>query len=242
VTSPPLEVFEWIGKAVQQHLSECKAEWRAFTEGCRADHAETKNQHLLIIQSVKDLMATVKNGDPGPKGDKGDPGDRGDKGDPGERGEKGDPGIDGIHGRDGIDGKDGSDGVGIVSALQNDAGELVLKFSDGDEQNLGVVRGEIGEKGETGEKGEKGEAGIISAEALADAYKGIWTEGEYQRGQLVTWGGSTWLAKETNAEKPGDNNSSWQLIVKRGRDGKSGERGEKGEKGETGKPGKDGRY
>lgn len=223
MNSPPLEVFEWIGKAVQQHINECKADWRAFTEGCRADHAEAKNETLLLIQSVKDVMATVKNGEPGPKGDKGDRGEKGDKGDSGERGEKGDPGIDGKDGRDGVDGKDGSNGI------------------DGKDGEPGLP-GEKGEKGETGEKGEKGEAGIISAEALADAYKGVWSEGEYQRGQTVTWGGSLWLAKETNSEKPGDNNDNWQLIVKRGRDGKNGERGEKGEKGETGKPGKDGRY
>lgn len=218
MTSPPLEVFEWIGKAVQQQLNECKADWRAFTEGCRADYAETKNQELLLIQSVRDLMATVKDGEPGPIGPKGDPGEKGDKGDPGERGEKGEPGIDGKDGTNGIDGKDGSNGI------------------DGKDG----APGPQGEKGDAGERGEKGDPGIISAEALADAYKGVWTEGEFERGQVVTWGGSLWLSKEANSEKPGDNNDKWQLIVKRGRDGKNGERGEKGEKGDAGRNGKDG--
>lgn len=68
----------------------------------------------------------------------------------------------------------------IQSATVNDAGELILTYSDGTAENLGVVRGEDGEqgapglrgvagkkgkdgeKGETGENGKDGEDGVIT--------------------------------------------------------------------------------
>ena len=48
----------------------------------------------------------------------------------------------------------------ISGAFINDAGELVLNYSDGSLQNLGVVTGEKGEQGEQGAQGDKGDAGI----------------------------------------------------------------------------------
>lgn len=52
---------------------------------------------------------------------------------------------------------------------------------------------------------------------LADSYKGTWLPGNYERGALVTHGGSCWLAVERCDGKPGIS-SGWRLIVKRGRD------------------------
>lgn len=101
----------------------------------------------------------------GEKGDKGDTGVQGEKGDKGDTGEQGIQGVagkdgkDGINGTNGVDGKDGTngkDGVGIANVLINTSGELELTFSDGQQINLGNVKGS---KGDTGEQGIQGVAG-----------------------------------------------------------------------------------
>lgn len=121
-------------------------------------------------------LGTIK-GEKGDKGDTGVQGEKGDKGDTGAKGEKGDKGDtgeqgiqglagkdgkDGINGTDGVDGKDGTngkDGVGIANVLINTSGELELTFSDGQQINLGNVKGSKGDKGDTGEQGVQGIAG-----------------------------------------------------------------------------------
>lgn len=60
------------------------------------------------------------------------------------------------------------------------------------------------------------------AKTLADSYKGTWQLSAfdpYERGTAVTFDGSLWLAPTTTRAKPG-NDDTWQMIVKRGRDGK----------------------
>ncbi len=54
-------------------------------------------------------------------------------------------------------------------------------------------------------------------------YLGIWADTTlYGKGQLVTCGGSMWIAKSASiARRPGTD-SSWQLIVKKGSDGRAG--------------------
>jgi integrin beta 3 len=50
-------------------------------------------------------------------------------------------------------------------------------------------------------------------------YRGVYHEGtEYERGDVVTWGGSLWHCDEPTKEKPGTD--SWTLAAKKGRDGK----------------------
>lgn len=51
-------------------------------------------------------------------------------------------------------------------------------------------------------------------------YLGVHDAGEaYESGDAVTHGGSLWIAKERTSAKPGAD-STWQLAVKRGKDGK----------------------
>jgi len=51
-------------------------------------------------------------------------------------------------------------------------------------------------------------------------YKGTWSKDHtYQGGDVVTHGGSMWIAKELNSTKPGESDY-WVLAVKRGKDGK----------------------
>ena len=54
---------------------------------------------------------------------------------------------------------DSSDVIGIANAQINENGELILIYSDGNEQNLGVVVGKDGEDGEKGSDGSDGKDG-----------------------------------------------------------------------------------
>ena len=79
-------------------------------------------------------------------------------------GKDGDNGQDGLDGKDGINGKDGIDGVSITDVDINDAGELVLAFSDKKSVNLGKVVGASGIQGPKGDKGDKGVKGDTGAQ------------------------------------------------------------------------------
>ena len=54
---------------------------------------------------------------------------------------------------------DSSDVIGIANAQINENGELILIYSDGNEQNLGVVVGKDGSDGKDGEDGSNGKDG-----------------------------------------------------------------------------------
>lgn len=109
-------------------------------------------------------------GDTGPQGAPGKDGERGPQGEPGKDGAAGPQGIpgtdgkDGAPGADGAPGKDGTDGRGINTAWVNDNGELQLEYSDGEEDNLGNVKGPRGAKGDKGDKGDPGEPGASGVE------------------------------------------------------------------------------
>jgi len=123
----------------------------------------------------------------------------------GEPGKQGEPGADGRDGLPGVPGPAGRDGA----------------------------NGKDGINGKDGEQGPKGEDGIVTAEAFADVYKGIWAAAEYERGSIVTFAGSLFVSLAKTTDKP-ETSENWKLIVKRGRDGKDGKNGAKGEKGDRG--------
>lgn len=76
---------------------------------------------------------------------------------------------------------------------------------------------------------------------LADAYKGIWNaSSEYKRGNVVTCGGSSFLALRDGPSKPETADCGWILWVKRGRDGKDGKDGARGPQGMKGDRGESG--
>lgn len=66
--------------------------------------------------------------------------------------------AEGPQGPAGESGERGADGRGIESVEQR-GGDLIFRFTDGAEVNLGRVTGEQGERGEPGERGEVGPAG-----------------------------------------------------------------------------------
>jgi len=52
-------------------------------------------------------------------------------------------------------------------------------------------------------------------------YRGVFSPGSYEPGDVVTWAGSAWHCEEATSEKPGEIGSkAWTLAIKRGRDGK----------------------
>lgn len=67
----------------------------------------------------------------------------------GKDGADGRNGSDGSNGRDGRDGVDGSDGRGIESADLDNAGHLILTFTDGEQIDVGRVVGRDGKDGIT---------------------------------------------------------------------------------------------
>ncbi len=79
---------------------------------------------------------------------------------PGAQGAPGGQGIQGNPGQDGQDGADGSNGRGVAN-MQITDGDLVVSYSDGQEQNLGVVTGQRGTQGPQGPQGEPGANGLV---------------------------------------------------------------------------------
>ncbi len=52
-------------------------------------------------------------------------------------------------------------------------------------------------------------------------YREVWREGEFERGDVVTWGGSAWHCQGKTMDKPGTS-AAWRLMVKEGARGKDG--------------------
>lgn len=142
-------------------------------------------------------LETLAKGEQGPAGPQGLPGP---KGDPGRDGL---PGLS-LKGEDGKPGQNGADGLG---------------FDD-----LAVLHD--GERGVTFRfiKGDRIKEFTVTVPALI--YRGIYTTGKsYDKGDMVTWGGSTFHCEKATMNKPEDNSGDWKLAVKRGGDGRNGKDG-----------------
>lgn len=174
-------------------------------------------------------------GEPGPKGDPGPQGPAGAKGETGERGADGDigpqglpgesirgeggaPGKDGEHGADGATGRDGRDGLPGIAGKDGAPG---LNGRDGFSlEDFDVT---LAEDGRTlAMKFVRGETVIERKIKLPSIqYREVWREGEYERGDVVTWAGSAWHCQQATTDKPGSS-SAWKLMVKEGRPGERG--------------------
>lgn len=78
------------------------------------------------------------------------------------------------------------------------------------------VPGPPGPSGPAGRDGSDGKDGTPGLQ-----YCGVYVDGRtYERGDLVTYGGSAWHCNEPTTTRPGDGAKGWTLMVKRGRDGK----------------------
>jgi polyribonucleotide nucleotidyltransferase len=65
----------------------------------------------------------------------------------------------------------------------------------------------------------------VCGSSLALIDRGVWKAGQFETGDVVSQGGSLWIAQRTTDKQPGHDNSDWRLSVKRGRDGKDGKPG-----------------
>lgn len=156
----------------------------------------------------------------------------------GQDGKDGQDGIDGLDGKDGIDGRDGAagrdgrDGAPGLNGKDGAPGRDGLGFDDlvpyEDEKTFGF---------DFFKEGQPPKQFRYAKTTFADVWQGVWKAGAYDRGQVVTWGGSTFVAMKDTETKPETPNSDWVLCVKRGRDGKDGKPGEKGNTGDKGERG-----
>jgi hypothetical protein len=100
-------------------------------------------------------------------------------------------------------------------------------------------QGDVGPPGPPGPQGEPGPIGLTGKDGAGPSRgraRGPWTGSVfYHQDDMVSCGGSGWVALVEGATgRPGDS-KDWQLFVKKGRDGKDGERGERGPIGPAGK-------
>lgn len=127
------------------------------------------------------------------------------------------------------------DGIGLADALKDQDGCLVLVMTDGTTKNLGRIDGENGKTFTlddfdivpVDERTIK--MGFVVGDTMHSfelafpfpIYRGVFREAEtYERGDMVTWAGSTWHCDEPKGLKPGAPDSGWTLAVKAGRPGK----------------------
>lgn len=189
-------------------------------------------------------------GPQGPQGEQGLPGidgPRGEKGDPGRDGvglagalidrngslmltlsdgtvrelgpivgKDGSSGARGSDGRDGIDGKDGLSFTDFDFEPEYDGERTIrLKWTNGAKEHVRELRLPI---------------------ALD---RGPWNATKtYERGDMVSYAGSMWIAQRETKSKP-NGCDDWRLAVKKGLDGRDGKEGPKGDKGDPGRPGVD---
>lgn len=192
-------------------------------------------------------------GERGEPGESGPPGRDGVDGKNGMDGARGEKGADGLHGKDGRDGRDGKDGEPGRDATQLDPLPAIDEAKSYPRGTWASHRGGLWKAlAQTdGMQGWQvmvdGVAAIGAVEAgnlrsfvltIATAsgktlelpfhvpamiYRGIWKEGEYERGDCVTWGGSMFHCDaEKTTDKP-ETSPAWKLCAKRGRDGKDAE-------------------
>ena len=206
-------------------------------------------------------------GPQGEAGPPGGVGERGEAGPQGERGEPGLAGKDGSNGMQGERGDPGKDGIGLAGAVINREGQLVVTLADGAVHTLGEVVGKDGADGKDGEPGKDGRDGFslddftiepLDERTFSFGFKqgettkwhrlrfpvvldrGVYKRGtKYERGDLVTFGGFSWIARKDNpdGDPVRETDDNWHMAARRGRDGKDGKDGKNGERGPQGEPG-----
>jgi hypothetical protein len=162
----------------------------------------------VAMAAAKRALEEVRARTPVP-GPPGEPGKDGRRGEPGKDGKDGAPGQTGRDGKPGIAGKDGADADDIVEKLEDGGRYLVKQY---------IRDGKVFKE--------------FRHRTAMPVFRGVWTEGQYEVGDMVMWGGSMFCAAVDTKAKP-DTNKDWTLATRRGRDGKDG----KSIKGDTGPPG-----
>lgn len=186
-----------------------------------------------------------RDGLPGAPGDRGPEGEKGADGADGRDGADGKDGAPGRDGRDGIDGKDGepgADGKPGQDGLRGERGEKGIDGRDGkdgangrdgialDLEDLQTDMVYDGERTYTLTFKRGPVVKTFDLRFPVPLYRDLWTDGKsYEVGDVVTWGGSMWIATKDTSAKPDlatAGSRAWKLCVKRGREGKQGAKGE----------------
>lgn len=184
------KAFDDFADAVEQRLGKASE-----------DAAAVRGLVAQLEVQVRSATASVP-GPAGERGERGEPGPAGAAGERGAPGERGEAGPQGERGADGLQGREGPAGPA----------------------------GAMGSPGERGADGIATRAELdamlderfreLQARSLIDLYRDVYRAGEtYQRGELVTWSGSLFIAKVTTVARPLES-TDWKQITKAGRDGR----------------------
>ena len=159
----------------------------------------------------------------------------------------GSDGLSGQNGADGVNGKDGKDGesVSVETVIASVSASFERRFSDmqlswerqaRDTFEKAVDRMPIPKDGVNGKDALPVESidivqdgrdvviklgdtkHVIKLDTVID--RGVWRDGEYEKGDAVTYGGSLWIAQDSGAHGAPGTSKAWRLAVKKGRDGK----------------------
>ncbi len=104
-------------------------------------------------------------------------------------------GPSGTDGKDGADGRDGFDLKAFHVALEPDMRTLHFTFGDGEQTKEARVK----------------------VPWLLD--RGVYQNAQpYEPGDMVSWDGSGWVAREETAARPGSSGPAWRLFFKRWQD------------------------
>lgn len=169
----------------------------------------------------------------------------------GQNGKDGLPGADGKDGRDGQDGQKGADGANGIDgkSVSEDAVKDAIaasferRFSDMQLSWERQARDAFEKAIDRMPKPKDGADALpiedieitqdgrnvtlklgkvertIKLDTVID--RGVWRDGEYEKGDAVSYGGSLWIAQKDLPENvPGASKDHWRLAVKKGRDGK----------------------
>jgi len=171
----------------------------------------------------------VEKGDPGERGPQGEPGAQGQRGGdgaagepgpqgaPGPAGEPGPPGPagpSGTKGEPGTNGRDGRDASDLILLHGYIVEQVAQKFAEAFKAPLFTSD----DGGRTLTATVAGTVSTIKTGIPLDV--GVWKEGaSYVAGDVITMGGSAFIAQQDTSEKPG-RSDHWRLAVKRGTDGR----------------------
>jgi hypothetical protein len=190
-----------------------------------------------LVERIKYLEATVAllldrepvAGPVGPQGEKGEPGAVGPAGADGREGRdglSGIPGRDGLNGEKGLDGKDGANGTDGLDGFGFD--DMDEHYEDDGRILVRTYR--MGERVK--------EFRHVTTQPV---WRRRYEPGKvYQKGDVVVWSGSSWIAEEDTKSEPGSAaaaSRAWSQMVRKGDTGKSGQKGLTGDRGPQGPEG-----
>jgi collagen triple helix repeat protein len=206
-----------------QRIAQTRAEPCSLCDQVREQYEALRALYLELEQRV----ATIPAGPPGEKGKDGVDGA------PGAQGERGLPGEPGRDGRDGKEGPPGADALQLIPIPEIDRtrsyrkgtyayhnGGMVCSVRTTDPlgelelEQAGWMLVVRGVADVTTERLTLTDGRVIKFE-LMPKYRGKFDpDAEYERGDMVTFRGSTWHANALTSEVPGNGATNWSLMHK----------------------------